>query len=179
VASANEVEQLRAQLGVARGTLVVRWITTAFEYFETLHVNPLDPPHLSYVRGIDFHRPVTVETLPAGRLLVRFPQIAGGTIQPERPKPYRFFATPGATPVHLGWNQDEMGFELYQLRQSVRALLSFASGIRFGDSRSRLGGDGQIIVPWNTDVALLRQRDFDRQKLADMLRWGYLPLGLR
>jgi hypothetical protein len=155
------------------------WISAAFDYFQNvLRVSPLDPQHVEYLRGIDFHRPVTIDTLTPGRLLVRFPEIAGGVVQPERPKPYRFFATPGATPLHLGWNPDETGFQLYQLRQLVRALVSSASAIRFGDTRSRLGGDRQVIVPWNTNVALVRQRDFDRQRLAEMFRAGYLPLGL-
>ena len=179
MASSNDVEQLRKQLRVGQGTLVVGWIAAAFDYFQiVLGVNPLDPKHLQYLRGVDFHRSVTIETLRPGALLVRFPEIIGGAIQPEHPKPYRFFATPGATPLHLGWNQDEMGFQLYQLRQSVRALVSFANAIRFRDARSRLGGDRQVVVPWHTDVALLRQRDFDRQKIAEMFRVGYLPLGL-
>jgi len=179
VASSNDVEQLRKKLGVAEGTLVVGWISAAFDYFQgVLRVNPLDPIHLQYLRGVDFHRPVTIEMLRPGTLLVRFPEIIGGAIQPERPKPYRFFATPGATPLHLGWNQDEMGFQLYQLRQAALALVSFASAIRFRDARSRLGGDRQVVVPWHTDLALIRQRDFDRQKMAEMFRAGYLPLGL-
>lgn len=179
MASASEVEQLREKLGVARGTQVAGWIAAAFDYFHgVLHVNPLDPAHVQYLRGIDFHRPVTTATLPASALLVRFPEIVGGAIQPERPKPYRFFATPGATPAHLGWNQDEMGFQLFQLRQSVAALVSFASAIRFRDARSRLGGDRQVIVPWSTQMELVRERDFDRQKMAELFRAGYLPLGL-
>jgi hypothetical protein len=179
VASSNDVEQLRKALGIAPGTLVVGWIAAAFDYFRNgLGVNPLDPLHLQYLRGIDFHRPVTVDTLRPGTVLIRFPEIIGGAIQPERPKPYRFLATPGATPLHLGWNPDETGFQLYQLRQSVRALVSFASAIRFRDARSRLGGDRQVVIPWHTDLALIRERDFDRQKMAEMLRAGYLPLGL-
>jgi hypothetical protein len=179
VASSNDVEQLRQKLRVAQGTLVGGWISAAFDYFQgVLGLNPLDLRHLQYLRGIDFHRPVTIEVLRPGALLVRFPEIIGGVIQPELPKPYRFFATPGATPLHLGWNQDEMGFQLYQLRQSVRALVSFASAIRFRDTRSRLGGDRQVVVPWHTDLALLRERDFDRQKMAELFRVGYLPLGL-
>ena len=179
MANSDEIERLRDRLGVARGTLVVSWIATAYDYFQNvLHVSPLDPIHVQYIRGIDFHRPVTTETLFPGALLVRFPEIIGGVFQAERPKPYRFFATPGATPAHLGWNQDEMGFQLYQLRQAVPALVSFASAIRFRDARSRLGGDRQIVVPWNTNLALLRERDFDRPKMAEMFRAGYLPLGL-
>jgi hypothetical protein len=179
VADSRDIEQLREKLGVARGTLAAGWISTAFDYFkDVLHVNPLDPGHLQYLRGVDFHRPVTVEMLAPGALLVRFPKITGGVIEPDRIKPYRFFAAPGATPLHLGWNQDEMGFQLYQLKQSVRALVSSASAIKFGDSRSRLGGDRQVVIPWSTDVALIRERDFDRQKMAEMFRVGYLPLGL-
>lgn len=177
--SSRLVEELRQRLGVAAGTRVAGWIATADEYFrDVLHVNPLDPMHLQYLRGIDFHRPVTIETLRPGTLLVRFPEIAGGIIQPEQPKPYRFFATPGATPLHLGWNPDETGFQLYQLRQSVPALVSSASAIRFRDPRSRLGGDRQVVVPWSTNILLLRERAYDRQKMAEMLRTGYLPLGL-
>lgn len=178
MASSNDVEQLRIKLGVAQGTLVAGWMSVAFDYFQGLGVNPLDDNHLQYLRGIDFHRAITIETLRPGALLVRFPEIAGGAMQPERSKPYRFFATPGATPLHLGWNPDEMGFQLYQLRQPVSALMSFASAIRFRDSRSRLGGDRQVVIPWSTNVTLLRERDFDRQKMAAMLRAGYLPLGL-
>ena len=179
VASVNDVEQLRQKLGVTASPQVMRSISIAVDYFQrVLHVNPLEPAHLNYVRGIDFHRSVSVEQKAPGQLLVRFPEIAGGVIQPERQKAYRFFALPGATPLHLGWNPDEMGFQLFQLRQPVSALISSASAIRFGDGRSRLGGDIQIVVPWNTNIALLRHRDFDRQKMAQMLRAGYLPLGL-
>ena len=179
MASSHDVEQLRLKLGVAHGTRADGWIAAAFDYFhDVLRVDPLDPMHLQYLRGIDFHRQVSIETLAPGSVLVRFPEIVGGAIQPERPKSYRFFATPGATPQHLGWNQDEMGFQLYQLHQSVRALVSFASAIRFRDARSRLGGDRQVVVPWNTTLALLRERDFDRQKWAEMFRTGRLPPGL-
>jgi hypothetical protein len=98
VASSSDVEQLRGKLGVARGTLVVRWLSTAFDYFKNvLYVDPLDPTHVKY---------------------------------------------------------------------------------QLDDSRSRLGGDRQIVIPFSTNVALLRERDFDRQKMADMLRAGYLSLGL-
>jgi len=177
--STQEIEQLRERLGIAGGTLVTQWLSTAFEYFrDVLHVSPLDPSHLQYLRGIDFHRPVTVQTLNAGTPLVRFPEIQGGVIQAEKPKAYRFFSVPGSTPAHLGWNPDEAGFQLYRLRQPVRALVSSASAIRFRDSRSRLGGDRQVVIPWTTPVDLLRERDFDREKMAELFRAGYLPLGL-
>jgi hypothetical protein len=102
LANPRDVETLRDRLRVGKGTLVDGWLSTADDYFRrVLHVNPLDPLHLDYLRGIDFHRPVTVEPLRPGALLVRFPEIVGGTIQVERPKPYRFFAKPGATPLHL------------------------------------------------------------------------------
>lgn len=179
MANANDVEALRSSLRIGAGTFVDKWLSTADDYFRrVLRVNPLEAVHLEYVRGIDFHRPVTIEPLRPGALLVRFPEIVGGSIQQERPKPYRFFATPGSTPLHLGWNMDEMGYQLFQLRQPVEALVSSASPIRFRDSRSRLGGDRQVVVPWSTSVNLVRERDFDRQKLAQMWREGYLPLGL-
>ena len=179
MANPGDVETLRDKLRVGKGTLVDGWLLTADDYFRrVLHVNPLDPTHLDYLRGIDFHRPVTVEPLRPGALLVRFPEIVGGTVQVERPKPYRFFAKPGATPLHLGWNMDEMGYQLFQLRQPVQALVSSAGGIRFRDARSRLGGDSQVVVPWSTSVTLLREREFDRQKMAELWRAGYLPLGL-
>jgi hypothetical protein len=179
MAGSIEVEQLRERLGVARGTLVAGSLEATFAYFrDVLRVNPLDVKHLNYIRGIDFHRPVTVDLLTPGKLLVRFPEIARGTLQREQRKPYRFFALPGATPLHLGWNPDETGFELYRLGQPVHALVSYASAMRFRDTRSRLGGDRQVIVPWSTNVALLRQREFDRQKVAELFRSGYLPLGL-
>jgi len=172
MASPNEIVALRGKLGVGGGTLVDQWVATAFDYFRAvLQVDPLDPAHVRYLRGIDFHRPVSKATLTPRALLVRFPEIVGGTIQPERLKPYRFFAVPGATPAHLGWNPDE-----------VAALMSFASVIRFEnlgahDARSRLGGDRQVVVPWATAVTLIRARDFDRQELAEMWNWGYRPLG--
>jgi hypothetical protein len=179
LANPNDLEALRDRLRIARGTLVDGWLATADDYFRrVLRVNPLDAAHVEYLRGIDFHRPVSVEWLRPGALLVRFPEIIGGTLQTERPKPYRFFAKPGGSPLHLGWNMDEMGYQLFQLRQPVHALASFASAIRFRDARSRLGGDAQVVVPWNTSVTLLRQREFDRQKMAEMWRAGYLPLGL-
>ena len=175
--SNQEIELLRNRLGIGSGSLVTGWLTTAFDYFrDVLDVSPLDPSHLRYLRGIDFHRPVTVQSLAPGTLLVRFPEIQGGAIQPERQKPYRFFALPGATPAHLGWNPNETGFQLYKLKLPVRALLSFASAIRFGDSRSRLGGDRQVVIPSTATVELLRARDFDRQTMAELLRVGYLPL---
>jgi hypothetical protein len=179
LANPSDVESLRDKLRVGKGTLVDRWLSTTDDYFRgVLHVNPLDPAHLDYLRGIDFHRPVTVEPLRPGALLIRFPEILGGTVQVERPKPYRFFAKPGGTPLHLGWNMDEMGYQLFQLRQPVQALVSSASAIRFRDTRSRLGGDTQVVVPWSTSVMLIRAREFDRQKMAEMWRAGYLPLGL-
>lgn len=179
MANSNDVGALRSSLRIGTGTSVDRWLATADDYFRrVLRVNPLDPVHLEYVRGIDFHRPVTIEPLLPGALLVRFPEIASGSVQLERPKPYRFFAMPGSTPLHLGWNMDEMGYQLFQLKQPVQALVSSANPIRFRDNRSRLGGDGQVVVPWSTSVILLRQREFDRQKLAKMWREGYLPLGL-
>ena len=179
MASVNDVERLRQKLGVTASPQVMRSLSIAFDYFQrVLRVNSLDPAHLNYIRGIDFHRPVTNEPKDPGQLLVRFPEIIGGVIQQERQKPYRFFALPGATPLHLGWNPDEMGFQLFQLRQRVSALISSASAIRFGDGRSRLGGNIQVVVPWDTNVTLVRHRDVDRQKVAQLMRTGYLPLGL-
>ncbi len=179
MASVTDVEQLRQKLRIGGGTLVDQWLSTTVDYFrDELHLDPFDRVHGDYLRGIDFHRPVKLEPLLPGQLLVRFPEIAEGSIKPERKKPYRFFALPGSTALHLGWNMDEVGYQLYQLRQPVRALMSVANAVRFHDSRSRLGGNAQIIVPWATNVALLRQRDFDREKLATMWRAGYRPLGL-
>ena len=179
MANSNEIAELRRKLGVASGARVTAGLSIAFDYFkQVLRVDPLAPHHTEYLRGIDFHRPVTIEPLTVGLSFVRFPEIIGGVVQPEKLKPYRFFAAPGATPLHLGWNPEETGFQLYQLRQPVDALVSFANAIRFRDSRSRLGGNRQIVVPWDTNMALIRERDYDRQKLADLRSFGYLPLGL-
>jgi hypothetical protein len=201
VATADEIEQLREKLGVARGTLIVGWLGIAFDYFrDVLHVNPLDPQHVKYLRGIDFHRPVRTTSLEPGSWLVRFPAIVKGEVGPENPKPYRFFSIRGATPLHLGWNPDEVGFQLYQLRSRAHALLSSASAIRFGDDpqsrlrarrsspspgrgplgdwRSRLGGDLQVVLPADADVLLVHERTYDRQKWAELRKAGYLPLGL-
>lgn len=179
MAGPTQIEQLRQKLGAADGPVVRDGVGKAFDYFkDVLGVNPLDAMHVQYIRGIDFHRQVTVRALTPGAMLVRFPEIVAGVVKPERLKPYRFFAAPGATPLHLGWNQDEMGFQLYRLQESVCALVSFASAIRFGDTRSRLGGDRQIVIPSTTSVAMVHERDFDRQKIAEMFRLGYLPLGL-
>jgi hypothetical protein len=118
---------------------------------ETLRQDPLN--WISYLRGIDFHKPVRVAWLPRGTRLVRYDSTGNRTL-----KPFAYFTKPGASPYSLGTSFPAVEFKEFELGRSVQALVSTASGIKFGvrDRVSRLGGSVQYIIAFADSPALVR-----------------------
>jgi len=133
---------LRQALGVSDAPLVNASLATTIQFFElTLNVQPLD--WLDYLKGIDFHNIVSVATLPRHKKLVRYDSLGA-----RRLIPFGYFTESGVSPFHLGLSPSEWVFKEFTVVAPTKALVSTASGIKFGkgDPVSRIGGGAQYIV---------------------------------
>jgi hypothetical protein len=143
---------LRERLGITDAPLVRAGLATAEDFFRTvLHVDPMD--WVDYLRGIDFHKPVSIERLARGTRLVRYESSGHRTL-----KPFAYFTVPGSSPHRLGTSFPSVEFKEFELDRDIRALKSIASGINFGpkDRVSRLGGGVQYIVAFADVPPLVR-----------------------
>jgi hypothetical protein len=148
----SDIESLRLELGIADAPVVRAGLTTVDDFFRnTLHQDPSE--WVDYLRGIDFHKPVRGEWLPRGTRLIRYESTGS-----RRLKPFLYFTRRGTSPTSLGTSFDTVEYKEFELDRSVRALVSTASGIKFGpeDSVSRLGGGLQYIIAFADAPALVR-----------------------
>lgn len=145
----GDVERLRVELRLPNAPLVRDGLATVDEFFtKWLHLNPHG--WLAYLRGIDFHKSVSIEWLMPGMRLIRYDKTDG-----HKTKPFAYFTRPGTSQQSLGTNFDSVVFRQYEVRHPTRALLSTASDISFGldverqvfDAVVRPGGGVQYIVP--------------------------------
>jgi len=146
-------ERLRLQLGATKAPLVDLGIQTTAVFFEKeLGEDAL--AWVSYLRGIDFHRPVEMTTLPKGKILIRHRPPSG------REKPFLYFTESGESPMRTGTNFPQAAFERFVVSVPLRALRSTASSISFDhqDRVSRPGGAIQFILAVRNFGALVRQR---------------------
>jgi hypothetical protein len=144
---------LRTALGLPSAPVVLNGIELVADYFVT--VLCVDPsPWVQYLRGIDFHKPVTKCVLEAGHQLIRH------TPPDPRPKPFLYFTDVGESPTRTGTNFPTVTFERYRVLFGISALRSYASSISFRprDRISRPGGAVQYIMPTLQFKSLMRQQ---------------------
>jgi hypothetical protein len=149
---ASDIEAMRNKLGLPNAPLVLSGLRTVNDFFtEKLHYSPL--AWISYLRGIDFHRPISMITLTAPEEVVRHKPEDG------RPKPFLYFAEPGVSPMRTGTNFPKVIFERYTFLRPVLALKSVASPIAFDpfDKVIRPGGATQFMISASDFSALLRK----------------------
>jgi hypothetical protein len=154
----SRIDELVRHLGVTAAPLVLAGIAKADSFFR-VHVNADPLEWLDYLRGIDFHKQVAETWLKAGQRLIRH-----ASTNPGRPKPFVYFADPGASPTRLGTTFPSTRFEEYAVTDPIRALESYASSLSFGrdprtgdfDRTSRVGGGRQYIVA-NRDTRGLKR----------------------
>lgn len=152
------IAQIVQQLGLTPAPLVLAGVREADTFFRMhLHVDPL--AWLDYLRGIDFHKPVHQVWLPRNARLIRHAPVGL-----SRPKPFSYFADPGASPTRTGTTFGATIFEDYDVPHPVLALESFAASLSFGldpsarrfDPVARAGGARQYILA-DRDARSLRQ----------------------
>ena len=150
--SAADLRWLREQIGVTEAPLVMEGIATVREFFiSNLRQDPGN--WVSYLRGIDFHKPVRVAALIRGTRLIRYESTGNRTL-----KPFAYFAKPGESPFRLGTSFPSVEYKEFEVANTLTALESYASGINFGltDRVSRLGGGLQYIISFADLPVLMR-----------------------
>ena len=147
-----DIDSLRKQLGITDAPMVRAGLAAADAFFRnTLHEDP--GKWIEYLRGIDFHKPVSTEWLRRGTRLIRYDSTGQ-----RKQKPFVYFTRPGTSPNALGTTFPSVEFNEFETVREVHALVSTASGISFGlgDRVSRLGGGLQYIISFPEASALLR-----------------------
>jgi hypothetical protein len=148
----DDFDALQTKLGLPAAPIVRAGLTTAAHFFRTvLYQDPIT--WWNYLRGIDFHNPVTIRTLPKGTRLVRFESLGDRSL-----KPFVYFTAPGTSPFSLGTSFPQSEFKLFEVDRPTPALESRASGLSFSpsDRVSRLGGGIQFIVAFRDAPTLVR-----------------------
>jgi hypothetical protein len=148
----GDLDVLQTRLGLPASPLVRAGLSTAAQFFRTVILqDPMD--WWGYLRGIDFHQPVSVKTLPKGTSLARFDSLGERSF-----KPFVYFTTPGTSPFRLGTSFPQAEFKLFEVGRPTSALESRASGLSFSprDRVSRLGGGVQYIVAFRDAPSLVR-----------------------
>ncbi len=112
-------------------------------HFFAVAINADPLAWLDYLKGIDFHKSVSIVTLKRHKTLVRF-----DTLSSTRLTPFGYFTDPGVSPFHLGLSPSGYMFKTFTVVQPTRALVSTASSMSFGpsDRVSRIGGGIQYII---------------------------------
>jgi len=165
-----DVAALRRQLGLSDAPMVTEGLTRTVEFFETvIRDNPAQ--WIGYLRGIDFHHPVRVETLKRSKKLVRYESAHRGAV--TRIPPFGYFTEPGVSPFHTGTSWPSWYYKDFTVVTDTPALLSIASTISFNpfddgpaagrqvrfDRVSRIGGSPQYIISRADWPKLLRVSD--------------------
>lgn len=147
-----DVESLRIKLGLTDAPIVRAGLAATEEFFRTT-LRQDAASWISYLRGIDFHRPVRSEWLQRGTPLIRYESTGARTL-----KPFLYFTRPGTSPNSLGTSFPSVEYKQFEVDRSVRALVSTASGISFApdDRVNRVGGGVQYIIAFGDAPALVR-----------------------
>jgi hypothetical protein len=160
----TDVDRLRERLGLPAAPLVLTGIQTTVLFFRSvLAEDPLT--WAGYLQGIDFHNPVTRETLPKGTKLIRYESRGDRSL-----KPFSYFTNPGASPTTLGTTFGSSEYRAYETDRPTPALKSRASSISFNrldktsllpgaqpfDRVNRAGGGIQYIVAFRDLPSLTR-----------------------
>lgn len=140
--------KLEAGSGIV-APMVRRGVETTVRYFHDeigIGFHDIKTTWIEYIKGIDFHYPVTIIELHAGTKMVQYrPPDA-------RNKPFVYYTKPGTSQMNLGISFHEYRFREVHLRQQASALKSRASDLgwkKLGhwDGISRPGGGTQYILP--------------------------------
>jgi hypothetical protein len=165
-----DLAALRRQLGVPDAPVVNEGIACTVAFFKDVIAD--DPVQwIGYLRGIDFHHPVTVATLGPRKKLIRYESARRGPIQ--RLPPFGYFTEAGVSPFHTGTSWPSWHYKEFTVVSETRALLSTASSISFNpfddgvapgmpvrfDRVSRVGGGPQYIISRTDWPKLLRVSD--------------------
>lgn len=94
---------------------------------------------VGYLKGIDFHSPVSIDTLPVGTRLAQYRPADA------RDKPFVYYTKPGNSQMVLGINFPSYRYHEVRLAQSAKALQSRASDLAW-DGVDRPGGGTQYII---------------------------------
>jgi len=140
--SPTTTEYLRTAIGLPSAPIVLSGLDVVANYFdEILHEDP--SKWVNYLKGIDFHHPVSKVLLAQGHELIRHMPEDG------RPKPFLYFTDVGESPMRTGTNFPAVIFERYCVTSGIWALRSRASSISFSasDRVNRPGGAIQYILP--------------------------------
>lgn len=162
----GDVERLRGLLSLPDAPLINTNLVEILTFFRTALV--ADPfGWTDYLRGIDFHRPVSSTPLSPRTLISRH---SGNYV--GRPKPFVYFTKPGTSPYSTGTSFPESVFELFETIVTTPALQSYAAPIQYDLKHpefpfqivqrradvSRMGGGIQYIVSIQSLQSLRRVR---------------------
>jgi hypothetical protein len=156
-----DINALRLELRLPDAPMVNLGLAATAEFFGTV-VNADPMKWLSYLRGIDFHRPVRQVIVERHKTLVRYESVDRREIR-ELP-PFGYFTEPGVSPFHTGTSWPAWDFKEFNVVAPTRALLSSASSISFtpSDRVSRQGGGIQYIISRADWPKLLRVAETKR-----------------
>ncbi len=140
--SAADVSRMCELLGIPEAPMVKRGVRETLDFFDKiLRANPFD--WVDYFKAIDFHDHVSRQTLKEGTKLSRHRSTGSARV-----KPFVYFTKPGTSQYTTGTSFEESKYEEFEVRSPVEALVSRASGIKFGrrDRVVRAGGGVQFIL---------------------------------
>ncbi len=151
----TDLAALRRQLGVPDASVVNEGLMRTVQFFETV-INADPMQWIGYLRGIDFHHPVTVETLKRSKKLIRYENAHRGPV--KRIPPFGYFTEAGVSPFHTGTSWSSWYYKEFTVVTDTPALLSTASALSFNpfddgpaagrpvrfDRVSRIGGGPQV-----------------------------------
>ncbi len=116
-----DLSALRRQLGVPDAPMVNEGIACTVTFFKDVIAD--DPVlWIGYLRGIDFHHPVTVATLEPRKKLIRYESARRGPI--SRLPPFGYFTEAGVSPFHTGTSWPSWHYKEFTVVNETRALLS-------------------------------------------------------
>lgn len=153
--TAGSVSSVLAALGVSDAPLTRQGVKTAIDFFDSRmgHLRP--DRRMSYMKGIDFHKPVNLAHFHTGALVCAFrrPQASSSLQMNEC-----FFTKTGTSPLLLGINPSGRVFSRYEFVRSTLTLESRCAEVRdwWTDPSQKFfasGGGLQYIVP-NAHISL-------------------------
>ena len=143
----TDIDALQAKLGLPPAPVVRAGLATVVQFFRSvLNEDPLQ--WWEYIRGIDFHNSVRIETLPPKTRLSQHESLGS-----RREKPFTYYTTPGTSPTATGTTFPHVRYRLFETTRPTVALISTASPMHFNDVArgefdrvSRMGGGTQYII---------------------------------
>lgn len=127
-------------LGIQGGPMPSAGIQAAIGYFDARLPKVAVEDRLSFLKGMDFHKPVEIVPLKAGLQLAAWRDPSGRVFG-------YYYAQVGATPRSLGICADGKQYHRYRVRRSCLALKSWSTSIRteWDKKRPRFLASGGIV----------------------------------